>query len=97
MMDMHKYDKTEAIEQLLDDCDLIIASLDAQIALKNLRIQFAESKMKLRRPPNVKIFGYLRIMKFKKAILDSELKKLTYRHYQDVLHEKLNDVKEGKQ
>lgn len=93
MLDIQKYQKTEAIEELLDDYDLIIANLDADISLKNLRMELLEAKLKIRKPANTKLFGYLRLMKFKKEAHLAELKKITYRHYQDGLREKLNALK----
>jgi len=95
MLDMKQYDRAEAIEELLDDCDLTIATLDAEVALKRLRIQFAESKLKLRRPASRKIFGYLRITRITKEIFEIELKRLAFRHRRDVLHDKLRDAKQG--
>lgn len=96
MLDIQKYQAMEAIEDLLDEYNLVIANLDADIALKALRILHMESKLKMRKPANAKRFGYLRIMLFKKAIHLNELRKLTYRHYRDGLLEKLQTVKQAK-
>ena len=93
MLNIREYQKIEAIEELLDDYDLIMATLDADISLKKLRVELLETKLKIRKPANQKLFGYLRLMKFKKEAHLAELKKITYRHYQDGLHEKLNDLK----
>ena len=97
MVDTQKYQKMEAIEELLDDYDLIIAGLEANIALRNLRIQTLESKLKMDKPANVKVIGYKRLLGFKKEAHFNELKKITYQQYQDGLREKLNNIKRGKE
>ena len=95
MLDISRYQKMEAIEELLDEYDLVIASLDAAIVLGNLRIQIIESKLKLNRPANSKAIGYLRLIGFKKEAHINELRRITYRQYQDGLRERLDDSNRG--
>jgi len=96
MLNMKKYQTMEAIEDLLDDYDLAIANLDADMALKELRIGLTEAKLKSRKSANIKRFGYLRIMAFREAIHFSAMRRLIYRHYQDGLHERLRNIKRSK-
>ena len=48
------------------------------MALQKHRIELTEEKMKAKKPANVKVLGYLRLMKFKESNHLSDLKKLTY-------------------
>ena len=89
MLNIRAYERTEAIEELLDDYDLHIARLEAESALKRLRIQVAEAKLATRKPPHLRVVLYLRIVKLKKGIHLNDLRQLTYRHYQDALRERL--------
>ncbi len=96
MLDMQKYQNMEAIEELLDDYDLMIASLDATMILINQRTGALRSRLQVRKPANVKLAGYMRLIEFRKAFHLSEIKKITIEHYQDGLNEKMNDLKRGK-
>lgn len=97
MLNMQKYQTMEAIEDLLDDYDLLIASLDAEIALINEKNQIIESKMKVHKPPHEKVFGYQRLTENKKEFDFHELMKQTYQQYQDGLREKLNNIQRGEE
>lgn len=98
MFDIQKYQKIEAVEELFDDYDLMIASLDAENALKNMRIQILEDKLlKLDEPANVKVEGYRRLFNFKDEAHFTELKKITYQSYQDGLRERLTNIKRGEE
>jgi len=96
MPDIQKYQKMEAIEELLDDYDLMIANLDATMALINKRISSLRSRLKVRKPANVRLAGYVRLIEYRKAFHLDEIKKITIEHYQDGLNEKMNHLKRGK-
>lgn len=96
MPDIQKYQKMEAIEELLDDYDLMIANLDATMILINQRSGALRSRLQVRKPANVKLTGYMRLIEFRKAFHLSEIKKITIEHYQDGLNEKMKDLRRGK-
>ncbi len=96
MPDIQKYQKMEAIEELLDDYDLMIANLDATMILIDQRTRTLRSRLQVRKPANVKLTGYMRLIEFRKAFHLSEIKKITIEHYQDGLNEKMKDLRRGK-
>jgi hypothetical protein len=83
----------EAVEDLLSDYDLILASLDAEAALISEKVQILEAKIKVHKPAYEKVYGYQRLVEYKNEIHFHELIKLTYQQYQDNLHEKLKILK----
>jgi ParB-like chromosome segregation protein Spo0J len=93
MLNLATYEKAEAVEALMDDYDLSIATLDADIALTQVRMQKLLSRLKKNKPANAKRLMYQRLMSFKKTVLHQELKKLTYLHYQDGLKERLRQLR----
>jgi hypothetical protein len=93
MPDIQKYQKMEAIEELLDDYDVMIANLDAAMTLIDQRTRTLRSRLRVRKPANVKLTGYMRLIEFRKAFHLSEIKKITIEHYQDGLNEKMKDLR----
>jgi len=93
MLNIAKYQKVEAIQELQTDYEMMIAMLDAEINLNRERIKHVQERMKLKKSADIKVAGYLRLMKFNKAIHLAEMKRLTYLHYQDGLSDKLKELK----
>lgn len=95
-INIKKYLKTEAVEELIDDHDLIVASLQANIDLKTQKIEQVEKRLTKIKPANHRLFGYTHIQRFKEAQHLSEMKKLTLFHYQDGLRQRLDELNKEK-
>jgi hypothetical protein len=92
VLDIEKYQKIEAIQELQADYDMRVCELDATMHLNEDRIQGIEKRMKIGMSANDKIHGYLRLMNLKRANGLAEMRVLTYAHYQDSLREKMKDL-----
>lgn len=93
MLNMNNYQIIEAIQDLLDDYELVLSRLDSEISSINEKNQILEARMLNHKPAHEKVFGYQVLLGYKKEIHFHELMKLTYQQYQDDLHEKLRLVK----